>query len=589
MLGLLVVLALLVTGCGLRTPAGVRVDQRSVDTAVDDPDIRKLPPGPISGGSPSQIVNGFLEASAADPDHSIAMDFLATGATWNDRDSATLYEPDSASPLKVTTRGTVSRIKFSAEGLGLISAGGAFVPAQRRLNLSFELRRIAGQWRLTYVPPGVLLTARDLARSYRPVRIYDFGPDGSQLVAEPGYVVSDRAGLAGAALHALLTGWGDAAAAVAGGLPQGLTSLGSVVVRDGEATVDLGREAFTVPQERRSRVVAQIASSLSSVPGVFSVRVWVEERPYAGGPVSATIPAELIAKSIGPVLAVGTGAGLVAIKDGRAKPVHWKVANPGPLDSPVSAPGGGRLAALKVTALGDQLLLADLSSSTGAAALEATVLHPKSGTSFGAGQYLRPQWLDSTRLILATGGSASRLELVDASDAASRPVSSPHLRALGPLSGFAVSRDGTRAIAVAGPPGARKAYLARITTASQTGSFDQLIVDGWTQLPTSLPDVAAASWSDDLTVTLLGAAAKSVLHPSGGLRVEDVTLDGVPNPNVLPALPPAVAAQAAGPGGSLSLTTAPGYPELVSTGSQTWELEGSGWVAVGSWSSPAYP
>jgi hypothetical protein len=592
---LLAALAVLIGGCGLRTPSGVRVDQRSVDTSVDEPDIRKLPPGPAPGATPAQIVSGFLEASAADPDHSFALEFLASGSGWDDRDAATIYEPQSATPLKVTTRGAVSVVKFSAEGLGAIGSGGAFVPAERLLNLTFELRRVGGQWRLSRVPPGVLLTARDLSRSYRPVRTYNFSADGSELVAEPGYVVSNRAGLAGAALHALLSGWGDPAAAVAGGLPQGLTSLGSVVVTDGEATVDLGREAFTVPQDRRSRVIAQIASTLASVPGVFTVRVLVEERPYVGGPVDASIPAEFVAGSSGPVLAVDATGRLISVDGSRTRAVKWHGADPGALLDPISAPGGKRMVALRASPAGYQLIIADLSGasdSTVTATLvrSETIAGTATTTAGPSATVLRPQWLDPSRLLVAINGSSARVLLVDAAGGASRPVYAPTLAALGSLSAFAVSRDGTRVIAVAGPVGARKVYLARLTDAStQPDGAGQLLLDGWTQVPSSLPDVAAAAWSGDLGVTVLGAAAKSAVDPTGGLRVEDLSLDGVPDPNVQPALPAAVNAEAFAGGGALTLSSAPGREDLVSTGFATWTLQRGRWVRSGAFRAPAYP
>jgi hypothetical protein len=584
----LVIAGLLLGGCGLRTPSGVRVDQRSVDTAVDDPDIRKLPPGPVPGASPAQIVSGFLEASAADPDHSFALAFLTSGSAWSARDSATIYEPESATPLKVSRKGDTSVVRFSARGLGVISTGGAFVPAERQLNLSFQLRRSGGQWRLVSAPAGVLLTPRDLTRSYRPVRIYTFTSDGSLLVAQPGYVVSDRAGLAGAALHALLTDWGNPTGTVAGGLPQGLTALGSVVVRDGEATVDLGREAFTVPPARRERVVAQIASSLASVPGVFTVRVLVEERPYAGGPVAAEIPEALAPTSSGPVLAVGNAGQLLDVTGGGTRPVRWATSSSGSgaglLVTPVSAPGGGSLAALRVTSLGDQLLLGDLSGSK---ELTATLRRVKALATPANGSYLRPQWLDARRLLLAVAGSTPSLQLFNSVDGALHPVSTPGLRALGPLAGFAVSRDGTRAIAVAGAAGARKLYLGRVVSAASTSEgADQLIVDGWTPVPTSLADVSAASWSGDLAVTIVGRPGTITPGESPDLRMEALSLDGVTAPTVLPALPTPVGG---GSGEGLTLTAAPNKPVLLGAGGHSWKLQDEQWVALGALRSPAYP
>ncbi len=54
-----------------------------------------------------QIVRGFLEASAADTDHSFAQEFLAGGSVWNDRDGATVYDPDTLSALQTTVTGRI--------------------------------------------------------------------------------------------------------------------------------------------------------------------------------------------------------------------------------------------------------------------------------------------------------------------------------------------------------------------------------------------------------------------------------------------------------------------------------------------------
>jgi hypothetical protein len=90
-------------------------------------------------------------------------------------------------------------------------------------------------------------------------------------------------------------------------------------------------------------------------------------------------------------------------------------------------------------------------------------------------------------------------------------------------------------------------------------------------------------------VTILGTSVASAREPSGALRVEVVSLDWVPDPTVLPELPSAVAAQPAASGGALTVATAPGYPDLVSTGTQTWAQQGDLWTEIGDWRSPAYP
>ena len=600
-----------VGGCGLHTPGGVRVDQRSVDTAADDPDILKLPPGPVSDGAPDVIVRGFLVAAAADPDHTIAQDFLAPDAVWSNSDAATVYDPESVSAFKVTTIKSVSRVSFTARSLGTVAAGGAFLPLDRPFNADFELRRTGSQWRLTHVPAGVLLTSRDLARSYRPVRTYNLDSTRSLLVPEPGYVVSDRAGLATAALHAFLTNWGGDGRSGEDSfreLAPGLSALGSVVVTDGEATVDLGREAFNVPQRERPLLVAQIAASLGSVPGVFTVRVLVEERPYIGGPVSATIPADLAPASNGPALGVGGSGvgvtGVVKLAEPSTGPavsqVRWSPKPPaGVLSSPVSAPGGSRLAALGFDSGMLDLVLAQVKGSTSATstspitATDVKTIRPKpaAGGQGGPPQYLQPQWVDANRLLLpsVTGGVA-RLQLVDAASGSVEAVSTPGFAQLGPLSAFAVSRDGTRAVAVAGEPGTRQVYLGRVVRVSSgTGRQDAFVVDGWTPVPTSLANVDAVSWSGDLAITVLGSPTNALANTPR--RAVVVALDAVAEPIPLPALPSAFAGPASA-GGSvqgLSVTTAPARPTLVGLGDQTWQLESDSWLAVRDASTVSYP
>ena len=493
----------------------------------------------------------------------------------------TVYEPESVSPFTVTPSGQRTRVRFVARELGAVSAGGAFTPANQLLEVSYELRKVEGQWRLGYVPPGVLLTPRDLSRSYRPIQTYAYDAARQVLVPQPGYVLSDRAGLAGAALHALLTNWGSPTGTTPG-LPAGLTALGSVVVRDGDATVDLGREAFTVPPSRRGLLVSQIAASLASVPGVFTVQVLVEERPYVGGSVPARVPPELQAASVGPALASTGGVQVVALTDRKIAPLRWNppAGSPFGLDSafvatPVAAPGGGRLAALRTSASQTQLTVAALSGDSTPA---ATLLRNITLAAAPGSAWMAPAWLDRQRIVMAqTAGPAL---LVNTSNGSVSAVTVGRLSALGPLAAFVLSRDGSRAMAVAGAPGTRRLYLGRVTATSGNG----LRIDNWTAVPTSFGDVAGVGWSAELAVTVLGSSGRSD-GTGGALRAEVVSLSTVSDPIALAALPPEVSAA----GDRASLAAAAGRPTLISDGIRSWRLVSGVWQPVGTASAPSYP
>jgi hypothetical protein len=584
-------------GSGLRTPSGIRVDQRSVDTAIDDPDISKVPPGPAAGASAADIVRGFLDASAADSEHTFAQPFLAPGVVWTDRSAATVYDPQTLSTLKESLKGSASIVKFSAVSIGELTSAGAFVPVQRALAETYELRRVDHEWRLSRVPPGVLLTPRDLARVYRSVRTYSLNPSGSLLVAEPGYVASDRAGLAGAALHALLTQWNaetNPKLSASRTLTAGLTSLGSVVVQNGQATVDLGREAFNVPASRRPLLDFQIAASLASVPGVFTVRVLVEERPYVAGPIAAAIPPDLQPADDGPVLALAADGALEELTSAAMHPVKWVAKDgsaQGLLTDPVASPDGAALAALRLGSAGLQLVIADLhggppgpSGSQPTATLRRAIALP----AISGGREMRPEWLDANRVLLAVGGVAPRLEMIDARTGEISSVSAAGLASLGPLSSFAVSRDGTRAIAISGVPGARQVYLGRILTPTNTPvRAEGAAAAAWTALPTGMADVVAVGWSGDLELTLLGRPAAGPAA-SSAVHAEVVSLDGVADPVQLPALPGDFEALLAVPERPL-ITTAPGRSAMIDIGTRRWLLDAGRWEVATPARDPSYP
>ncbi len=582
---------LLADGCGLHTSSRIRVDQRSVDAAAEQPDISKVPPGPLSGASASDIVRGFLIASAADAEHTFAQPFLAPGVVWTDQSAATVYDPETLSTLTETIKGSTSTVRFTAVSIGQLSGSGAFLPVQRVLSATYTLRRVDGQWRIAKVPPGVLLTPRDLARVYRPVRTYSYNPSGSLLVAEPGYAATDPAGLAGAALHALLTQWNFPSVpkvSATRSLASGLNSLGSVVVSNGQATVDLGREAFTVRQASRPLLVSQIAATLGSVPGVFTVRVLVEERPYAGAAVTAAIPTDLLSPSNGPVLALAADGSLEELTSGAARAVKWTAADGSPqglLASPVASPDGNSLAALRPDGAGWQLVIADLHRGAQPSATPRRVVALPASSG---GLQLRPHWLDAGRILVAVGGVDPRVELIDTATGAVSAVNTPGLSALGPLSSFTVSRDGTRVIAVSGVPGVRQAYLGRILTPTGTPiRIAGTVATGWSKIPTDMTDVTAVSWSGDLELTVLGRPTAAPAA-SAALHAELVELDGVSDPTPLPALPSEFEGLVAVPETPV-ITAAPGRPAMLEVGTKRWLLAAGQWQVASPARDPSYP
>jgi hypothetical protein len=572
---------LLVAGaaaCGLNPPNDVRVDRRVVGDLAEEPDVRRLPSGPRPGASPEQVVRGFLGAAAApEADHPLARSFLVPESRWDDQAGATVYDPTtltvtpapaSSSPGGPAGPGLRTSIRLQAERLATVASDGSFLPAEGRIDLVVPLVRVGRDWRVERPPAGLLLPPRDLLRSYRPVQRYLLSAEANVLVPDPVYLPGTRSSLAGTAVRTLFSGpsrW--LAPAVRTVVPPGLTPLGSVVVSDGSAVVDLDRAAFDVPLDVRPLLVGQLAATLGTVPGVDSVRVLAEGRPYQEGePVGpASVPAELRPGLDGPVYAVAPDGSLLQFQAPRAGeppavPVPVPGA-PGGLVSAVADPGGsGSIAVLQAVPVGARLLIGPLGR-----------LRP---APIPAGVLVGPTWIPGRGAAVVAG---QRLLLVAPSGVVTT-LAGPVLGLLGTPREVAVSPDGARILLRTGPldPTRPKAgevstiWLGRVAVRGSTP-----VVDGWVPVASGLDEAGHLTWSTSTELMVTGRRAGS---PVGLWRVDlarladpvRVPLDG------LPAAPTV-------------LTAAAGRGLLVISAEHIWRLDGESWAAVGPARSVAQP
>jgi len=139
-------------------------------------------------------------------------------------------------------------------------------------------------------------------------------------------------------------------------------------------------------------------------------------------------------------------------------------------------------------------------------------------------------------------------------------VSVPDLE-LGPLRALAVSRDGTRAAVVVGPPGQGQLLVGRIGRSDSTAQLS-----GFIRLAQDVQDIVAVSWATSTQVLFLGT------DPADGRRRPVLaSVDGavqVTQPLLnLPVDPSGVA-------------SAPGRPALVSAGGTMYQLRGAAWTTL---------
>jgi hypothetical protein len=246
--------------------------------------------GPGPGASPSQIVQGFLLASADFGNHhEIARQYLTRAASRSWQPGPGPAVTVIAGPPTVTPTPTpfgsrnTAVVEISAQQLGNVSTSGQYIPAEtgrHPLNQEFTLQRVHNQWRIatlpatagTKVPAGVdtpsheLLLTKDLFQlAFQPRNLYY--PAGKDLVPDPVFVPVDSGDPAADLVRALLIppqGW--LAGAVVSAFPPAATLRHLVEILPGSKTavVDLGLPKSATSETSLAGMASQLVWTLTS-------------------------------------------------------------------------------------------------------------------------------------------------------------------------------------------------------------------------------------------------------------------------------------------------------------------------------------
>lgn len=268
--------------------------------APNQPYPQLIPKPPAPGGSPLDIVRGFLTASASFADgKQVARDFLTPAASraWHPTWSATVFKgsgpqvgeltypsPGNQNMVTVTVSGKV-QAELSVYGAYAVpsAAGGNATSA------SFGLVRTGGQWRISSLPSDqLLLTSTEFAADYQLRNLYFLDPDSHFLVPDPVYVPQQTtpSNLLNGLVHDLIShpeDWLRDGTRTA--FPPGTTLLNDVMVNGGAAEVNLGGAAARSDDQQRELMSAQLLSTLSGSgqgqPLIQSVELDVNGKPWS--------------------------------------------------------------------------------------------------------------------------------------------------------------------------------------------------------------------------------------------------------------------------------------------------------------------
>jgi len=527
-------------------PVGVR---QVPPAALDDPDIRTIAVGPRPGQTPAEVVAGFLAASdSSDRRHVVARAYLTSAAnrSWDDDAGVTVLGSLPAVKISADSRSA----RLTAQRRGVVGPDGVYLARAGQLSVDLQLRQVDDQWRIDALPDGILLPESDFSSYFKTVDLYFLDPDQQILVPDRRHLPVPRSTLPSAMVTALLGGpspW--LAPAVRTAFPPG-TRLGSNVVEsDGVLVVELAETLSGVPAAGRAALSAQLVWTLRQLP-VTGVRLLA-----AGGPVDVPGVGEVQQRqdwaSYDPAGLPSSASGYY-LDRGAVRPLTGRPGSGPVIDEPLGArsaalaPDLGRLAIVRSTAAGDELLDGPAGQVPKRRLRAANLGVPTFGSG-DRGVYVLRNFAEVV-LVPPTGPA--------------RVVAAPELPKLGQVTGLRVSRDGTRAAVVAGQTQAdQQVYLGRLyDTASG------LVLDGLRPIAPGLRSVAGVAWADASSVAVLGRALEPAEPAPWLVQVDGQSLTSLSDTNL--------------PRPLLSLAAAPARPVLVRVGSskaQIWRRIGGGW------------
>jgi hypothetical protein len=306
--GVLALLSAVLVAC-TAIPSSGPVNSTDRSTGVDTSDVDFLPPGPSTGATPEEIIAGFIAAgTAAQDNYRVARSYLAERVKeeWNPNASVLIRRGEPlVSVVSNTVASYVAPIISSVDELGRFSAS----PSVSAQTLDFRLVREDGEWRISGLSDGIVLTEAAFAEAFSSYRLYYFSAGYRELVPDIRWFAS-RGEVSSKIVRGLLEApsfWLDQGATVSA-FPEGTQlALTPISVVDGVASVDLTTRVLTADEITRSRMLTQLTASLSQVQGISSARISVNQNDLV-----ITAPGEE-----GPTLSSGRDPRSVVLRDRR--------------------------------------------------------------------------------------------------------------------------------------------------------------------------------------------------------------------------------------------------------------------------------
>jgi hypothetical protein len=516
------VLALLVatllpvlTGCVGMPHGGDVVEAGPGPQTTQVPGISIDPRPPQRGASPTEIVQGFLDAMLATPTQTrSAQLFLTKGArtSWDPAQSTVVYDE------KEVPRGGPTEVSVGLAGAYRIDARGAWqgaVPAGQS-RLPFRLAREGGEWRIAEAPNALIVPVTWFEARFTQLALYFFDPTGQVLVPEPVFVPRGNQ-LATTLVRDLVAGPPtELAGVVRSFLPPGVGEGLSVPVDAGgtaDVTLTAGPDEPGQPTPQAlTLLTAQLGWTLRQDPSVSSIRLSIGGRAVQlpGGRQKFSVSD---APEYDPA-GYQTSAQIFGL-DARGRLVSGQP----PTLTPVSGVFGTRTEGLRSVAVDLDGEQAAGVTTAGTAVRLAPVRDEAVATTVATGtDLLRPAWDIAGRLWLVDrSAGGARVSYVD-------PAGARHAVQVPGLTGadvtrFLVARDGTRLIAVRRESGDDRVVVSRLLSDEEGRVVSAARATQISPVETAPMRIKDIAWSSPTTILLLHRL-------SGATQLRPTTVDG---------------------------------------------------------------
>lgn len=525
-----------------RIPDRSSVTSTPVDGAADPGSPYVQPRPPANGANPEEIVTGFVQAGVGgDGNYEVARQYLTPDArdAWDPTASVTVYS--GGREFTTTTEG--DSVRLALQAVAQVDHAGIRTPlsspAAREVDVLVE--KADGQWRISRPPAGIFLSEAAFEILFAPGRLYFLDRTEQLLVPDLRWVTTQDSGTA---LLRLLA---------AGPAPFLIGAVGTAIAEDsgladttiasgagGAARVQLPATIGELPAARRGLVVSQVLSTLQSLPFVGDVRMSSGDLTLTSSD-AASVRRDLPGRrwcAAGPL-------GIVRVPDTGTRTTQLVPELAGDLLSDPSLALQGLFAAARRPDAG-AVLIGSTDGSVPRREVAGRDLVPPRVDDAGW-VWTAEQADDGAVLLLSTAGAAGDRRL---------PVSWLGGRTVRWID---VAPDRTRLLVVSAQGDTARLDLCA-TTRDERGTPTGLTDP--TQIIVPLPDIAQATWYDELAAIVLGSDTRGA--PAA------IVVDTATGNERLPA-PPAGTVRVAGTRESGAVYASSGDSALLRSDGSQWQ------------------